>query len=129
METLKHKSTFRISPKFVIWLALFLCVTGGLILMFEPRDVLVAAARDGDIVTVKMLVFLGVAPSQVGWEEHFTPLGAAAYAGRTKAVRYLIAHGADIQRRDDNKRTALHWAKEGNQSYIVALLKQAGATE
>jgi len=129
MEALKYKSTPRISPKFVIWLALFLCVSAFLVLIFEPRDILVSAARNGDLATVKALVFLGADPSVVGWEEHFTPLGAAAYAGKTDIVRYLLAQGADIQRRDDSKFTALFWAKERNQSHIIALLKQAGATE
>ena len=55
--------------------------------------------------------------------------GAGEDAGKTDAVRYLIAHGADIHRRDDNRRTALHWAKRENHPYIVTILEQAGATE
>ena len=98
-------------------------------LCFEPRDALVTAARNGDITSVRILTLLGVDPSRVGWEEHFTPLGAASYSGQTAVVRYLIGQGVDVNCRDDNKLTALVWANRKSNPQVAAMLRQAGATE
>lgn len=94
-----------------------------------PQDALVTAARNGDMTEVKFWTLLGADPSRVGWEDHFTPLGAASHSGRTEIVRYLVDWGTDVNRRDDNKCTALHWATYCNHPEIAAILEQAGATE
>lgn len=54
-------------------------------------------------------------------------LEAAAFAGNTKAVRELLASGADVYARDSWGRTALHSAAMANQPEIVDMLLGAGA--
>lgn len=69
------------------------------------RDELVEASRRGDAARVHVWVALGANPSRVGWEEHVTPLGAAAQAERADMVRLLLRLGANVNERDDHRQT------------------------
>jgi len=46
----------------------------------------------------------------------------AARCGHTKLAYYLIKKGANIQMRDDNNWTAVHWAARGNNKDLFYLL-------
>jgi uncharacterized protein len=52
----------------------------------------------------------------------------AAYQGHASTVRLLLSHGADVNATDDGD-TALTFAKNKGRSEIVALLRQAGASD
>ena len=53
----------------------------------------------------------------------YSSLIFAAAAGDFELVRLLIQHGADLQICDNENRTALSWAQEGNHTNIVKLLQ------
>lgn len=93
------------------------------------RDDMVVAARTGDRDTMKWLMALGADPSMVGREEHLTPLGAAASMGQTEAVRLLLDHGADPNRRDDGRNTALTLAVQSGHPAIATMLRLARGHE
>jgi ankyrin repeat protein len=52
-----------------------------------------------------------------------TPLIEAAYQGRTKICEMLLALGADPSLKSNSGKTALDWAREGNQPECAALLQ------
>ena len=51
-----------------------------------------------------------------------TPLSLAAGQGNTPIVKLLLAHGADPNARDRDRRTALAWAADNGRSEEVKLL-------
>ncbi|KAL6726577.1 hypothetical protein Aduo_008537 [Ancylostoma duodenale] len=60
----------------------------------------------------------------MGW----TPLMIAASAGRVEVVRYLLSLSeVDVNHRNNNRQTALHYAASKNHAEIVHLLLEAGA--
>ena len=77
---------------------------------------------------VKMLVDAGANINLKG-EEGFTALMRAAVAGYVDSTKALIEAGADLNLRDDNGNTAMMWAECNRHHKIVALLKEAGASE
>jgi ankyrin repeat protein len=54
-----------------------------------------------------------------------TPLHAAAKTGATDVARVLIAHGADIHRRNTHNQTALEIAIANGHDDLAAILKEA----
>lgn len=67
---------------------------------------------------------LSVSPSFVVTE---SLLMAACGGGHLATVRYLLDHGADINLRDPNRRTALGYAVQGGNDAIIKLLMARGA--
>jgi len=57
-----------------------------------------------------------------------TPLMMASYFGETEIVKLLIANGADVNFINGEGQTALRFAQQKNQSSIIRVLRQAGAT-
>ena len=58
-----------------------------------------------------------------------TPLHWAAERDHKSVVEMLISHGADVNTRDYDGRTALSLSKEGGHAEIVELLRKHGAKE
>lgn len=56
-----------------------------------------------------------------------TPLIMAAHRGRTAAVKLLLELGAEVNAKDPESRTALHWAAAGDHATVVRALLDAGA--
>ncbi|XP_049944744.1 uncharacterized protein LOC126426792 isoform X1 [Schistocerca serialis cubense] len=52
---------------------------------------------------------------------------AAAKEGSVSKVRTLLAMGADVEAKDENKRTALHWAAAMGHGEVAARLLEVGA--
>lgn len=92
------------------------------------RSPLMWGAFRGDTAMMKLLVKAGAqvnAEGSVG-----TPLSQAAWADRTDAAKWLIAHGADVnQMTHMDGFTPLHWAAstEGSDAKLVKLLLKNGA--
>ncbi|HUR29103.1 MAG TPA: CPXCG motif-containing cysteine-rich protein [Planctomycetota bacterium] len=83
----------------------------------------VELAARGDVAA------LGHALEAAPWElsrqtAQGTPLHAAVRRGRTLAVGWLLAHGADLAARDDEGRTPLECADPGSDPEIATLLEQ-----
>ncbi|VDP05333.1 unnamed protein product [Heligmosomoides polygyrus] len=63
-------------------------------------------------------------PDELGW----TPLMIASSAGRVEVVRYLLSlPQVDVNHRNVNRQTALHYATSKNHREIAHLLLEAGA--
>lgn len=90
---------------------------------------LVDASGAGDIILVESLIGRGedIDRPQKGFRR-FTPLHVAVFQRRTNIVQLLIAEGADLCPGDVNGLSPLYWAKIGNDSAIVKMLVDAGAT-
>lgn len=81
-----------------------------------------------NLETAKVLLLYGADPNA---KDEFgrTSLMLAAADGKTDIVKELLEHRSEINQRDNDKKTALSWAKERNQLECVHLLKLAGAIE
>lgn len=104
-------------------------VTGGLLVgwCLEGRhDNVVWAARDGGLATVRRLAPWDVYLSRNGFDEDMPPLTAAAAAGQTEVVRFLLRRGVDVNALDDGGRTALYQARLWGQPGISRMIVQAG---
>lgn len=125
---------------------------------YGETALMLAAAQQGGLEMVKLLVARGAAINQTGWN----PLIYAAWQGQTDVVKYLLEKGADIDAvspngisalmmaarsghfdtvklllwevadpniKSDSGGTALAWALKAGNTQIGDLLKQAGAKE
>jgi len=88
-------------------------------------DELHEAARLGDLATVERLLAAGADPN--GWPDSSSPLMFAAEAGHAAVVALLLAHGAEVERRDHNGERALLRAAQQGQAETLRLLLEAGA--
>jgi ankyrin repeat protein len=89
-----------------------------------------AAAEQDALETVKLLLKYGADINGMPQGKEnlllicFAPLMKAASKGHYEVVEYLLQHGADPLMRDENNKSALDYAQEGNHQKIVALLQQ-----
>jgi ankyrin repeat protein len=100
----------------------------------EKNDALVAAAKSGDLLLVRMLIDYGADPaSQNGDGE--TPLMGAASSGQPAVVAEILKYHVDIAAHDLEGRTAVHAAVDGyaddekgvDRAAVIRMLAKAGA--
>ena len=87
------------------------------------------AARLGRHEVVLLLLKNGADPNTVN-RNGGTPLIQAAqgwHYGHVKVTRTLLSHGANVNSKDEDERTALHWACANNNTETVRELLRAGA--
>lgn len=101
----------------------------------HPNDgsYLLLAAQSGSVETVRLFLDAGLSVHERG-SYGWTPLTAAAARNRgvgaqrdAAVVAELIRHGSDVNARDDNNCTPLHWAAQFAFVAAVSLLAAAGA--
>jgi ankyrin repeat protein len=90
---------------------------------------LVDASGAGDIILVESLIGRGEdidRPQK--WYRRFAPIHVAVFQRRTNIVSLLIAEGADLSPGDVDGLSPLYWARMTDDSAIVKMLVDAGAT-
>lgn len=87
---------------------------------------LVAAASDGDLELVQVLLKRGANVDYQLFDTGTTPLIAAARKGHVHVATALLAAGANINAVDHNVGTALYWAAfEGQQGMVKFMLERS----
>ena len=104
---------------------LFLCFIFFIGLSVHSQDVF-ESARTGNIKQLKKLIALNKDTIQKVNQMGFDPLMIACYRGQTKCARFLIEHGADVNR-PSAEGSALQAACYQNNPELAALLVQKGA--
>ena len=95
-----------------------------------PKSVhtsLIAAANDGDIFSIEMLLKDGESEVNIPDSEGCTSLHRAAYNGHEKAIEILLHHKADVDKQDHAGKTALAAAARNGHENVVNILLQYDA--
>jgi len=84
--------------------------------------------KGGNPALVNALLDAGADPNLTGEDYEVSPLMWAAFFGKDPtSLRLLLQHGANLQQKDQNGGTALHWAAINSTSEAAAVLLVAGA--
>jgi ankyrin repeat protein len=89
-------------------------------------DLMISAARQGHVPTVKALLARGI-PVGVKDVEGVTPLLAASFDDRAEMVDLLLARGANANAADNQGRTPLMGAAAAGDARLVTTLLHKGA--
>ena len=92
-----------------------------------PSTTLFYACENGDIARAKKALAAGADLEKTGGTFGETPLMAAARKGQIKAVKLLLKHGADANKRKDGKTVLFDAVKYGKNLEVFELLVAAGA--
>ena len=90
----------------------------------DPENKLIAAARPGDLATLKTLLAEGANANdadELGW----TALHWSAGRGDVEAVRLLLEHHADVTITGRDRRTPLMVARSAGRQAVAAILTDA----
>ena len=85
------------------------------------------ACRVGDLERVRQLIQYGQDVNSRGDSYGTTPLIVAADSGHDQVIHELIRAGADVNGKNNDEQTALHWASSCDHSSVVKTLAEAGA--
>jgi ankyrin repeat protein len=99
---------------------------GQLNLQYSP-EAFVESAANGDMLAVTLFLEAGMHIDEKHSDSGMTALIAAASRGRTEIVRTLLDKGADVAAEDEEGKTALRRAHEGNYIEVAQALLRAGA--
>ena len=91
----------------------------------EELNVLIAAAKKGDIEAVKQHLAAG-ADVNAKTGDGTPPLHNAAVYGHNEVAELLIANGAEVNAKDDDDQTPLDWAIKYKQTETADLLRKHG---
>ena len=98
--------------------------------MVTKMDEFCRACEEGNLLKVKSMVERGHDVNKKDKKDYGlyrTPLMYAAGEGRFDVVKYLIIHGADLNKTNDYEQTALHYASGYGHLNVVELLLSKGA--
>jgi ankyrin repeat protein len=94
--------------------------------LLQTPHILIGPAGEGDLLTVKAMVQMGI-DVNITDEEGNTPLGAAAREGHLFVARYLLEQGARVEGSSDQCPPIFLSAREGHPD-MIDLLIEHGAT-
>lgn len=85
------------------------------------------AARTGDMTKLKEI--LAKSPERINEKDSLgqTPLHLAMDAGKTEAIKFLVNKGADMNARDNDKRTPLYYIEMRPNEELEEFLREKGA--
>jgi ankyrin repeat protein len=87
----------------------------------------IKSAKEGDILAIRLFLNAGMNPNAKDGEGK-TALIAASEAGRDQVVKLLLAKGADIEAKDNERdATALLWASAKEKTKTMRILLDKGA--
>lgn len=89
-------------------------------------DLLIYAAYDKDLRTVKAFLSHGVSVNAIDHSEWRTPLHAAALAGDLRTVQFLVSSGADLNALDRSGDSAAELAASRGHQECVSFLQEHG---
>ncbi len=93
----------------------------------DSSGAMASAAQNGDLQMLKILFKAGYPIDDRNTNGNETPLIKAAYHGQSKAVDFLLEHGAEIKAIDWRGNTALLHAAYNGHTIIVKTLLEHGA--
>ncbi len=79
------------------------------------------ACEQDDISTMKICISQGVDIDAIHVEDEWTPLQLAAMYESINVIRFLIAEGVNINKRDDDMMNALHYTCDTLQDVILMI--------
>ena len=98
--------------------------------MPDPAKLMLKAAKQGDVASVKSLLANDPGLLKVRDTDGSTPLHCATWKGHAEVVALLLKSGADVNAVNENEHwgtTPLHAAAHANQAAIAKLLLDHGA--
>lgn len=102
-----------------------------LLALLVPSSVLAqslrTAAKEGNLSRVKTLIAKNHNINATDANGN-TPLILAVRYRKREVAKYLIRAGANVRTRNKAGQTALYWAKRNQDTYLIKLLRQGGAT-
>lgn len=89
--------------------------------------ILYASTQENSVDTIRLLIECGA--YFVGLHDKYglTALLNATYGNELGLVKLLVAHGADVNEKDEGRHSPLHYAAQGGQDEMIEFLLSSGA--
>jgi hypothetical protein len=98
-----------------------------LMTIFASAEVIVEAAKTGDLQTVRSILTQNPSKLNATDEDHYTPLHWASMRAHWDIVEYLIDKGADVNAIGGDGGTPLNWAAHHDNVEVIQLMVDKGA--
>ena len=94
----------------------------------QKTQILLKASKNGEVDQVRLVLNLGANVNSIDFEDHHSkPLHHAAKNGHSEIAELLLENEADVNAKDNERRTPLHLAAGYGHPKIVKILLKHGA--